>query len=197
MRAFVVVQLLNADQRFLTPERYRSASQIVVAGLLLIVTGATLSSFGSWSPLSSMMVVVRLIWTTLIWFWILRSVCRDRAAFGALMRAWRCTVLVSSLIALMGEYVGVQFNTQDFGQGRQAGLTFHPGELMNFLIAGFFLFLIPVFVPDRQSERRFPTLWWLAGTMIVTLAIFATGSTSAVLAIAAGTIRSRDVDLRR
>jgi len=186
--AVVVIHLLNDDHRFLTPERYRSGSQIVVAGLLLIVTGATLSSFGSWSPLSSMMVVVRLIWTTLIWFWVLRSVCRDREAFGALMKAWRCTVLVSSLIALMGEYAGVQFNTQDFGQGRQAGLTFHPGELMNFLIAGFFLFLIPVFVPERQSERRFPTLWWLAGTMIVTLAIFATGSTSAVLAIAAGTL---------
>jgi len=186
--AVVVVQLLNGDQRYLTPERYRSGSQIAIAGLLLVVTGATLSSFGSWSPLSSMMVVVRLIWTTLIWFWILRSVCRDRAAFDALMKAWRCTILVSSVIALMGEYAGVRFNTHDFGQGRQAGLTFHPGELMNFLIAGLFLFLIPIFVPGRESEHRFPTLWWLAGTMIVILAIFSTGSTSAILAIAAGAV---------
>jgi O-Antigen ligase len=186
--AAVLIQLLNQDERYLTPRRYRSGSQLAVAGLLLIVTGATLSSFGSWSPLSSMMVVARLIWTTLIWFWVLRSVCRDRDAFNALMWAWRCTILISSVIALLGEYVGIRFNTQDFGQGRQAGLTFHPGELMNFLIAGFFLFVIPVFVPGRPTTHRFSTGWWLAGTAVVMLAIFSTGSTSAILAVSAGVL---------
>jgi O-antigen ligase len=184
----VIMKLLVDDERYLTPKRYRAGSQIAIAGVLMVVTGATLSSFGSWYPLSSMMVVARLVWSSLIWFWILRSVCRDRDALNSVINAWRVTILISATIALLGEYAGVQFNPEDFGQGRQAGLTFHPGELMNFLITGLFLFLIPVFVPSRRSTRQFATGWWLTGTVIVTLAIFSTGSTSALLAIAAAAL---------
>lgn len=181
--AIVIVKLIVDDHRFLTPRRYRASSQLVLAGIMLIVTGGTLSSLGSWTPLASMMVVVRMAWSTLIWFWILRSVCSGREALLTLVRAWRFTVLVSAIIALLGAYAGVRFNTQDFGDSRQPGLTFHPGELMNFLITGFFLFLVPVFVPSQRSTRRFATAWWCVGTAIVMLAIFTTGSTSGLLAI--------------
>jgi O-antigen ligase len=181
--AVVIVKLMANDERYLTPRRYRAGSQLALAGVLVVITGATLSSFGSWYPVSSMMVVARLAWSSLIWFWILRSVCRDREALMSLIHAWRITILASAIIALLGEYAGVQFNPEDFGQGRQAGLTFHPGELMNFLIAGLFLFLIPVFVPTRRSTHRFATAWWLVGSAVVTLAIFSTGSTSGLLAI--------------
>lgn len=186
--AVVFVKLLNDDQRYLTPKRYRGGSQLAIGGVVLMVTGATLSSFGSWAPLASMMVVARLIWTSLIWFWILRSVCPDREALGELVKAWRFTILASSIIALLGQYAGVQFNPESFGHGRQAGLTFHPGELMNFLITGVFLFVVPVFVRSGESVRRAATLWWMAGSLIVVLAIFSTGSTSALVAIGAGVI---------
>ena len=181
--AIVIAKLIVGDDRFLTPRRYRASSQIVLAGTMLVVTGGTLSSFGSWTPLASMMVVVRMAWSTLIWFWILRSVCPGREALLALVRAWRFTVLASATIALLGAYAGVRFNAQDFGDSRQPGLTFHPGELMNFLITGFFLFLVPVFVPSQRSNRRFAAAWWSVGTAVVMLAIFTTGSTSGLLAI--------------
>lgn len=179
----VIAKLIVDDERFITPRRYRASSQLALAGIVLIVTGGTLSSFGSWTPMASMMVIVRMAWSTLIWFWILRSVCPDRAAILALVKAWRFTILASAIIALLGAYGGVHFNSQDFGDGREAALTFHPGELMNFLITGFFLFLIPVFVPSLRSTRRFATAWWCLGTAIVMLAIFSTGSTSGLVAI--------------
>jgi O-Antigen ligase len=179
----VIAKLILGDERYLTPRRYRSGSQLAIAGIVIVITGATLSSFGSWAPMSSMMVVIRLAWSSLVWFWILRSICPDREALFSLLKAWRFTILVSAVVALLGEYAGVSFNSVDFG-GRQAGLTFHPGELMNFLIGGLFLFLVPVFWPPRQSTRRFATAWWVLGTVVVMLAIFSTGSTSALLAIA-------------
>jgi hypothetical protein len=182
--AVVIAKLIMDDERYLTPRRYRSSSQLALAGIVLVVSGATLSSFGSWAPIASMMVIVRLAWSTLIWFWILRSVCPHREALFALLTAWRVTILTSSVIALLGAYAGVRFNPEDFGDGRQPGLTFHPGELMNFLITGFFLYLIPVFLPFKPSTRRFATAWWALGAGVVLLAIFTTGSTSGILAIA-------------
>lgn len=184
----IALKLLANDERFLTPRRGRRGSQLVLAGVVLMLTGATLSALGSWTPLESMMVVVRLGWSTLVWFWILRSVCRDRQALFSLVNAVRVTVLVSAVLAVAGDNGILQVNSKDFGDGRQAAFTYHPGELMNFLIAGFFLVAVPVLVPTGGRHRRLATVGWIAGVVVVTLGIFATGSTSAVVALGAAIV---------
>jgi O-Antigen ligase len=184
----IALKLLADDERFLTPRRGRRGSQLVLAGVVLMLTGATLSALGSWTPLASMMVVVRLGWSTLVWFWILRAVCRDRQALLSLVNAVRVTVLVSAVLAVAGDNGILQVNSKDFGDGRQAAFTYHPGELMNFLIVGFFLVAVPVLVPTGGPHRRLATVGWIAGVVVVTLGIFATGSTSAVVALGAATI---------
>jgi O-Antigen ligase len=184
----IALKLLTNDERFLTPRRGRRGSHLVLAGVVLMLTGATLSALGSWTPLASMMVVVRLGWSTLVWFWILRSVCRDRQALFSLVNAVRVTVLVSAVLAVAGDNGILQVNSKDFGDGRQAAFTYHPGELMNFLIAGFFLVAVPVLVPTSGPHRRLATIGWIAGVVVVTLGIFATGSTSAVVALGAAIV---------
>jgi hypothetical protein len=181
----IAIKLLSSDERFLTPRRARRGSQLVLAGVVLMLSGATLSALGSWTPLESTMVVVRLAWSTLVWFWILRSVCRDRQALFSMVNAVRVTVLVSAVLAVAGDNGILQVNSKDFGDGRQAAFTYHPGELMNFLIAGFFLVAVPVLVPTGGRHRPFATLGWAAGAVVVMLGIFATGSTSAVVALGA------------
>jgi len=179
----VIIKLLSSDERGLTPGPYRHGSRLLVAGTLIVLSGATVSGFGSWSPLASMMVVARLAWTTLIWFWILRSVCPDRHALFSLVNAVRVTILVSAVLGVLGATGILQVNSEDFGDGRQAAFTFHPGELMNFLIIGWFLMAVPVLVPSTRSHHRHARLGWMAAVAIVSWAIFTTGSTSSLVAI--------------
>jgi hypothetical protein len=181
---FVVgVKLLSNDERGLTPAPYRHGSRILVAGTLIVLTGATVSGFGSWSPLASMMVVARLAWTTFIWFWILRSVCPDRRALFSMVNAVRVTIVVSAVLAVLGTTGILQVNSENFGSSRQAALTFHPGELMNFLIVGWFLVAVPALVPSTRSRHRHARLGWMAAVAIVSWAIFTTGSTSSLVAV--------------
>lgn len=181
----IVIQSLTNDVRGLTPKGERRGSHLVLVGAIIMLTGSTISSFKSWTPLASMMVVVRMAWLTLVWFWILRTLCRDRAAFMDLIKSWRVTVILSAIAAVLGDS-GIAFESTNFDAGRQAAFTFHPGELMNFLITGLFLFLVPIFLPANTSRPQRAMLGSVAGVVIVSLAIFATGSTSALLALAAG-----------
>ena len=183
----IVVKLLVRDERLLTPSDGRRGSQLVLAGAVLMLSGATLSSLGSWAPLASTMVVVRLAWSTMVWFWILRSVCRDRQALLSIVNAFRFTVIASAALAVAGDN-GLQVNPTEFDHGRQAAFTFHPGELMNFLIAGFFLVAVPVLVPTSGAHRRFATAGWVVAVAVVMLGVFATGSTSALLGLGAAVV---------
>lgn len=178
--------LLVGNDRLLAAKRYRNGSQLVLAGSLLLLTFETISAFHSWAPLASMMVTIRMGWTTLVWFWIIRTVARDRAAYMSLIRAYQVSVVISAIAALLG-YYGIAFVTTDWGD-RQAGLTYHPGELMNFLISGFFFFVLPGIIPDKGAWPQRSTLRWGALVVLMALAIFTTGSTSALVAIAAAAL---------
>jgi O-antigen ligase len=153
----------------------------VLSGALLLLSFSTISAFGSWSPLASMMVVVRLGWSTLVWFWIMRSVSRNRDALLTLVRAYQVSVLVSAIVAVLGD-TGVGFTTTEY-EDRQAAFTLHPNELMNFLVAGFFFFLIPIVIPRQGAWPQRATFWWGGALVMIVLGIFATGSTSALIAV--------------
>src|SRR5690606_7091769 len=72
--------------------------------------------------------------------------------------------------------------------GGRAALTFHPGGLMAVLTAGFVLIAVPVVVRSGGHRHRFATLGWVVGVVVMTLGIFATGSTSAIVALAAALV---------
>jgi hypothetical protein len=177
----ILASLLTGNERWLAPKRFRRGSQLVLAGALLMLTFGTISAFGSWSPLASMMVIVRMGWSTLVWFWIMRSVCRDRDALHSLIYAYQVSVMISAVVGVLGEN-GVAFSSGDFGD-RQPGFTYHPGELMNFLVTGFFFFLVPLVIPKSGVWPERATLAWAGAVVVIVLGIFATGSTSALVAL--------------
>lgn len=178
--------MVAGTDQLLAPKRYRAGSQLVFVGALLLLTFETISALESWAPLASMMVVIRMGWTTLLWFWLVRTVARDRQTYLSLIRAYQVSVVISAVAGLLG-YYGVAFVSTDWGD-RQAALTYHPGEFMNFMISGFWFFLMPVIIPERGAWPQRSNLWWGLSIPLLALAIFATGSTSALLALGASVL---------
>jgi hypothetical protein len=176
----IVTRLLTGRTRDLAPAEARRSSPLVLVGSLLLLTGATLSSLGAWNPFESMGVVLRLGWLTLVWFWILRSVCVDRRALNKLLRGWRLTLIITAIAGVLGE-LGVQALQATNAEERQTGFFGHPNELGGLLATGLPLLLLGL--PWGDDERKgTPLLGRLALVGLVVFSMATTGSISAFFA---------------
>ncbi len=178
--AVIAAMLLAGDDRNLMPAAGRKSSNLILAGALLLLVAGTLSSLRSWEPLSSIRVVARFAWVTLVWFWIMRTVCRDRADFNRLLGAWRIAALATAGAAILGQ-MGIAFVSMHAGD-RQVGLSGHPNHLAGQLVATFPLFLLAVPQHPGESRRR-ARLRWLVPLGLVSSAIFASGSLTGLTSV--------------
>jgi O-Antigen ligase len=180
--AVLLFKHLVGDVHDLAPARGRQASPLIIVGAVVLLTGGTLSSLRAWDPTQSMSVVVRFAWITLVWFWIVRTVCRDRHDLALLIRAWKAGLMVNAGAAILG-LLGIAFVSTHNGD-RQVGLTSHPNQLAAHLTAGLMLFLLAV--PEgRPSSRRRERLVWFGSLALVACGLFSSGSLTALGAIAA------------
>jgi hypothetical protein len=176
----IVGKSLTGNDADLAPPGGRRGSSLVLIGALLLLTAGTLSSLRSWDPSGSMKVVLRFAWVTLVWFWILRTVCRDRADFYRVLRAWKLSSVLTAAAAVLG-YMGIAFISEQAGN-RQVGLATHPNHLAGHLGATFVLFLLAVPREEGMPRRR-ARVWWLASLALCSTALFASGSISGLLSI--------------
>lgn len=181
----IVVQMLNGDSRDLATPEMRRASPIVMAGSILLLTAGALSSFGAWDVYGSVQVVMRFVWLTFIWFWILRAICRDRHALFLLARGWRAGVLITALIGVISE-VGIMQIGATNAEGRQTGFFAHPNEFAALLAVGLPLLALDVPSPDgtREGRRSMALRLGLVGVTLVGIA--SSGSMTATLSAVAG-----------
>ncbi|MFO7279893.1 MAG: O-antigen ligase family protein [Thermoanaerobacterales bacterium] len=179
----IVFKLLAGADADLAPAHARRGTVLVLVGSLLLIAGGTLSSFRSWNPTESISVVLRFAWVTLVLFWILRAVCRDRDDLDRVLRAWKASCLVNAGAALLG-MAGVAFETPHNGN-RQVGMTFHPNHLAAQLAATFVFFLLGVPATRGLGDRR-AQVWWLTSLGMVAVALFSTGSLTGLAAVVAG-----------
>lgn len=181
--AVIVAKILTGNDRDLAPSQGRWGPTTIAAGAILLLTAGTLSSIRSWDPTGSMLVVLRFGWVTLIWFWIMRTVCRDRDDFNLILRAWKVSSIVTAFAAVLGQ-LGIAYVTQHSGD-RQVGLAGHPNQLAGHLAATFLLFLLAV--PEQHAGRTGRArLWWLLSVGLCATALFASGSMTGLFGIVAG-----------
>jgi len=172
--ALVVTQLLTGDRRGLAPARARRSSQLVLVGTLLLLVAGTLSSFGSWDPQASLLIIARVAYLTLVWFWILRAVTPNRAAIDTLLSGWRIGVVIVAMSATLGE-LGLAAASTENAEGRQTAFSGHPNDL-----AGFLVIAVPLVVlglPRREGiSRRRRVTWQIVLTGLVFYGISTSGS---------------------
>jgi hypothetical protein len=87
LASLIGVLSLTGSDRMLTPAWARGSSPRILLASVVIVTMGVLASFRSFTPETSLQIVVRLGYLTLLWFWMLRCVAVDRRSIGVLVRA--------------------------------------------------------------------------------------------------------------
>lgn len=152
--AMIVLELLTDRTRGLATPAMRRTPPLLLVGTALLLTAGTLSTLASWDPFGSAQVMVRLAWLTLIWFWILRAVSRDRAAFHLLLTGLRITVLISATFGVLGELGIYSVGTfENVNANRQMAFFGHPNELGALLAIGLPLFVFDVPRPPAGGGR--------------------------------------------
>lgn len=171
--AAVGLMVLTGNTGQLAKGELRRIPPMFILGSILLLTGATVSSFGSLDPLGSMQVVARLTWVTIIWFWLLGVITPDRAALGKLTSAFKLTILISSVAAILGNLGVVDLDAID--NNRQTAFFFHPNQLATCLIIGLPFFLVDV-APAGRRRSRDSMVRRLALIGLVVVALGTTGS---------------------
>jgi O-Antigen ligase len=169
------------------PATRRSSPRLLVAAIVLLVL-ATVSSFQSWYPMDSTGVVLRLIYLTLLWFWILRCLSISRRAIAWLLQGWRWGVLIACAGALASN-AGIVALGHENAENRQSAWSGHPNDL-----AGYITVAVPIFVLAAPRAvvwaRRRAELRWMVTVGVVVFALATTGSmtgfVSAMAGVAAG-----------
>lgn len=182
--AVICFQLLSGHTRSLASAAGRRGSTPVFVGTIVLLTAGTVSAFNSLDPGASIATTLRFGWITVIWFWVLRTVCRDRAALRSLLQGWRILILLSAVVAVVS-HLGLVSWTVDNAENRQTGFFGHPNDLGGLLAVGLPILLLGLpQVPGRRRSTEVAAR--AAPCALVLYAISTTGSMSALLAAAAG-----------
>lgn len=183
----LVARLVTGQTGDLAGPTMRRNSPLILVGTILMLTGGTLSAFVAWDSLWSIQVVARLAWLTLAWFWILRTVCRDRFLLAKAVNGWRIGVVVQAVVAVVSDLGIVHVGTENI-EGRQTAFFAQPNELATLLAVGLPLFILDV--PGRgegMDERRSMAVRFTQ-IGLIGWAIASTGSMTGTLAAAAGAV---------
>lgn len=181
----ICLKLLSGRTADLAPSAMRKSSPPIVVGTLVIVVAGMLSSFQSFEPVASIQMVLRVIWITLAWFWVLRAVSPNRRTLDRLLKGVKFTVVASCLGAMAG-YFGLVALTRENPENREAAFFDHPNELGGLLATTMPLIVLGVL--DRDGPRDGSTWRRLGFAMLAVFALGTTGSMTAFLSTVASLV---------
>lgn len=170
----VAAHILLGATRGLAPAAARRGSPTLMIGLVLLTLGGLLATMlRSMDPTGSALVLVRLWYITVIWFWTLRSVTGSVQAFQRLLVAAIAGGVVNALVGIYQDVTGANAVAPNWG--RSPGLTAHVGELG--MSGAAVLPLLVVWRPRRPSRRA--ELLRVAGIVILLGGIASSGAMTA------------------
>jgi O-antigen ligase len=181
----VGIDLLQGRSRRLAPADQRRTPPVVLVGVLLLLTSGVLSSLWSLNPALSMASLLRFLWTTMVWLWLMRSVCRTRIELLHLVRGFKITLLISCGAALAGQ-LGFIALAADNWERRQQGFYAHPNDLAGLFAVGLPFVLLSV--PSQAGQRQNDWLRRLAFVGLIAFCITTTGSMTGIASMVLGAV---------
>jgi O-antigen/teichoic acid export membrane protein/O-antigen ligase len=154
----------------------------LIVGMTLLVIGGLVASVDAASPVHSIAVILRLVYITIVWFWVatvvLPRVSHVRTAVGV----WVISVAVSGAAACAQSVLGNIFPGGEVAWGRNSGLTQNFNDLGGLCAVAFVPALMLML--DRGARPLF-RLVFAAALVCIAGGLLFSGSVGSVLAVAA------------
>jgi hypothetical protein len=153
-------------------------------GIGLFALGGLLSSLGATLPQQSVAIVVRVLYLTLVWFWLGTIVLRNRKHVELAVLAWVSSAALSSGGAVVQYFAGDVIPGGTVAWGRATGFTTHFNSLGGLAATAF----VPALVLAVDSDSRVRRLLGGASLVLVGAGLLLSGSVGGVLAAAVATV---------
>ena len=156
----------------------------VTVGVLLFALGGVLSSIHAVSPSDSTLVVVRMLYLTLVWFWLGTIVLQTRSHVDTAITAWVASAALSASGALIQFAYGDVIPGGTVAWGRMTGFTEHFNVLGGLAATAF----VPALMLAIDSSRRVTRIFGTASTVLISAGLLLSGSVGGLLAASVATM---------
>jgi hypothetical protein len=153
-------------------------------GIGLFALGGLLSSLGATLPQQSVAIVVRVLYLTLVWFWLGTIVLRNRKHVELAVLAWVSSAALSSGGAVVQYFAGNVIPGGTVAWGRATGFTTQFNSLGGLAATAF----VPALVLAVDSESRVRRLVGGASLVLIGAGLLLSGSIGGLVAAAFATL---------
>ena len=156
----------------------------ITIGVGIFAVGGLVSSFGALDGSSSVAIVIRLLYLTLVWFWLGTMVLETRRHVENAVLLWAASAALSSGGAVIQYFQGDVIPGGDVAWGRMTGFTPHTNNLAG-LAATAFVPALMVAVDSRSEVRKYIGV---ASVALIGAGILLSGSVGGFLTAAVSTV---------
>ena len=165
------------------PRDYLVPSAITL-GVVLFAVGGLVSSRNALDAEASLLVVIRMLYLTLVWFWLGTIVLQTLDHVRNAVVAWVCSVALSSSGAIAQFFYGDVIPGGDIAWGRMTGFT----ETFNNLGGLAATALVPAIMLAVDSRRLSLRLVGMGSTALIGAGLLLSGSVGGMLGASAATV---------
>jgi O-antigen ligase len=152
--------------------------RVITLGVVLFAFGGLVSSTNALDPNASVAVVARLLYLTLIWFWLGTIVLENRRHLQIAVVAWVSSAAISSAGAIVQLAIGGEFLGGGYAWGRASGLTPQYNNLAGLAATAF----VPALAIAIDSRPKSVRLLGLASVGLVITGLLLSGSVGGLTA---------------
>jgi O-antigen ligase len=156
----------------------------ITIGVFIFAVGGLLSSLEAVSPYGSAMIVVRMLYLTIVWFWLGTVVLRTRAHVETALAAWVVSAAISSSGAVLQFFYGDVIPGGIVNYGRMSGFTTQLNVLGGLAATAF----VPALMLALDSSRPRMRILGLCSTGLITAGLLLSGSVGGLLAASGATL---------
>ena len=151
---------------------------VLMFGVALFAAGGLISSFGAASPWESVTVVARVVYLTVVWFWLGALLLRTRRHMPVAIACWVASAAFGGLGAILQTLFGDVIPGADVHFGRVSGFTYNVNDLGGLCAVA----AVPAALLVSRARTIPGRVAAIVGLLLVVAGLLLSGSVSGVLA---------------
>ena len=165
-------------------ERDYLIPSMITIGVAVFAAGGVISSSQAIAPLQSLSIVVRLLYLTIVWFWLATIVLQKQRHVEITALAWISSAAVSSSGAILQFFYGDVIPGGTLAWGRMTGFTEHFNVLGGLAATS----IVPALMFSVDGTRRSDRMIATVATGFIGAGLLLSGSVGGLLAASIGVL---------